>query len=163
MPKGIYSGFKANKNVCSQDGIIALLGYPARPAKTIEYEYKTYDLVYINYEGELVVLNHKDVLDILSFHKDSERFIPENIDSGDSQSIEKLVFALKSFLESQASESIEQENGEIRKVMGKEAKDVLDKLRRGDKGAIERVKQNEKVEDKFKLDKFDLITWLLVN
>ena len=46
--------------------------------------------------------------------------------------------------------------------MGREAKDVLDKLRKGDKSALARVKQNVKVDEKYQLDNFDLITWLLV-
>ena len=47
--------------------------------------------------------------------------------------------------------------------MGKEAKDVLAKLKRGDKDALFRIKQNVKTDDKFQLDNFDLITWLLVS
>ncbi len=46
--------------------------------------------------------------------------------------------------------------------MGKEEKDVLDKLRKGDKGALARVKQNVKVDEKYQFESFDLITWLLV-
>ena len=47
--------------------------------------------------------------------------------------------------------------------MGKEAKDVLAKLKRDDKDALFRIKQNVKTDDKFQLDNFDLITWLLVS
>lgn len=47
--------------------------------------------------------------------------------------------------------------------MGKEAKDLLSKLRKGDKSAFSRVKQNIKVDGKFQLDNFDLITWFLVS
>jgi hypothetical protein len=46
--------------------------------------------------------------------------------------------------------------------MGAEAKDLLSKLRKGDKNALSRVKQNIKVEEKFQLDNFDLIIWFLV-
>ena len=46
--------------------------------------------------------------------------------------------------------------------MGTEAKDLLSKLRKGDKDALSRVKQNVKVDEKFQLDNFDLITWFLV-
>ena len=46
--------------------------------------------------------------------------------------------------------------------MGKEAKDMLSKLRKGDKGAIARIKENKDVNEKFQLDNFDLITWFLV-
>ena len=73
-----------------------------------------------------------------------------------------MVNSLKSFLDGQASEVSEQEDGSTKKVMGKEAKDVLAKLRRGEKSAVERVKQNVKVDEKYQLQNFDLITWFIV-
>lgn len=51
----------------------------------------------------------------------------------------------------------------VKKVMGTETKDLLSKLRKGDKNALSRVKQNVKVDEKFQLDYFDLITWFLVS
>ena len=44
-----------------------------------------------------------------------------------------------------------------KKTMGKEAKNVLVKLKRGDKDALFRIKQNVKTDDKFQLHNFDLI------
>ncbi|MDZ4329706.1 MAG: helicase-related protein, partial [Flavobacterium sp.] len=59
MPKGVYTGFKADKAVCAENGLIALLGYPAKPAKTMNHEYKVFDLIYINKQGKMVLLNQK--------------------------------------------------------------------------------------------------------
>lgn len=162
MPKGVYTGFKADTSVCSENGLIALLGYPARPAKSPEHEYKVFDLIYINKQGKLVLLNQKDVLDALTHHKDKDRFVPDAVDKGDDAAIQELVKAIKAWLDSQASEEQVQEDGTTKKVMGTEAKDLLSKLRKGDKDALSRVKQNVKVEEKFQLDNFDLITWFLV-
>jgi ERCC4-related helicase len=162
IPKGVYSGFKGDKAICAEDGIIALLGYPNRPEKAKTHEYKVFDLIYINNDGKLVLLNQKEVLDAITFHKDRERFVPDAIDKGDEAAIKGLVNSLKSFLDSQAAEIKEQEDGSAKKTMGKEAKDVLSKLRRGDKGALDRVKQNVKVDEKYRLENFDLITWFLV-
>lgn len=163
MPKGVYSGFKAVSEVCPEEGIIALLGYPAKPEKAKEHKYKVFDLIYINHNGKPVLLNQKEVLDAITFHKDRNRFVPDAIDKGEEDAIQKLVNALKSFLDSQAAEVTEQEDGSTKKVMGKEVKDVLAKLRRGDKSAVERVKQNVKVDEKYQLQNFDLITWFLVS
>jgi ERCC4-related helicase len=162
MPKGVYTGFKADTSVCAENGLIALLGYPARPAKTIHHEYKVFDLVYINKQGKMVLLNQKDVLDALTHHKDKNRFVPDAIDKGDDEAIQELVNAIKAWLDSQAAEEQVQEDGTVKKVMGTEAKDLLSKLRKGDKDALSRVKQNVKVDEKFQLDNFDLITWFLV-
>lgn len=162
MPKGVYTGFKADTTVCSQNGLIALLGYPAKPQKSIQHEYKIFDLIYINKQGELVFLNQKDVLDALNHHKDKDRFVPDDVDKGDDAAIQELVNAIKAWLDSQAAEEQVQEDGTTKKVMGGEAKDLLSKLRKGDKDALSRVKQNIKVDEKFQLDNFDLITWFLV-
>lgn len=162
MPKGIYTGFKADKEICSEDGLIALLGYPSKPAKVINHNYKLFDLIYINMKGELILLNHKEVLDALNHHKDKNRFVPVAIDRGDESAIQNLVLAIKEWLNSQIKEDLLQDDGTIKKVMGKEAKDLLTKLRVGDKTAVSRLKQNIKVDDKFQLNNFDLITWFLV-
>lgn len=162
MPKGVYSGFKSDKNICSKDGIIALLGYPSKPEKHRDHIYRVFDIIYIDYKGEMVLLNQKEVLDAITYHKDRERFVPDAIDKGNETAIQELVNALKNYLDSQATETEAQSDGTIKKSMGREAKDVLDKLRKGDKGALARVKQNVKVDEKYQLDNFDLITWLLV-
>lgn len=163
MPKGVYSGFNGDKNICPKDGIIALLGYPSKPEKQRDHIYKVFDIIYINYNGEMVLLNQKEVLDAITYHKDRERFVPDAIDKGDEADIQELVNALKKYLDSQATETEVQADGTIKKTMGSEAKDVLDKLRKGDKGALSRVKQNVKVDVKYQLDNFDLITWLIVS
>ena len=162
MPKGVCSGFKSDKNICSKDGIIALLGYPSKPEKQRDHIYRVFDIIYIDYKGVMVLLNQKEVLDAITYHKDWERFVPDAIDKGNESAIQELVNALKNYLDSQATETEVQSDGTIKKSMGREAKDVLDKLRKGDKGALARVKQNVKVDEKYQLDKFDLITWLLV-
>lgn len=163
MPKGVYSGFKSDKNICSKNGIIALLGYPSKPEKQRDHIYRVFDIIYIDYNGEMVLLNQKEVLDAITYHKDRVRFVPDAIDKGDELAIQELVNALKNYLDSQATETEVQADGTVKKSMGKEAKDVLDKLRRGDKGALARVKQNVKVDEKYQPDKFDLIAWLIVS
>ncbi len=162
MPKGIYSGFKADSKICRESGLIALLGYPNRPEKATEHEYSSLELIYVNSSGDPVLLNQKEVLDTLTYHKDYNRFVPDDIDRGDEKSIASLVQSLKKYLDNQAIGLRELEDGQSTKVMGKEAKDVLSKLRRGDRNALNRVKQNVKVGDKYQLQNFDLITWLLV-
>lgn len=163
MPKGIYTGFKADIEICPESGLIALLGYPARAAKAKNHEYKIFDLIYINKQGCLVKLNQKDVLDVLTHHKDKSRFVPDEIDRGEKSAIEELVNSLKSWLDSQAYEEQVQEDGSTKKVMGKEIRDLLSKLRKGDKDALTRVKENVKVDEKYQLENFDLITWFLVS
>jgi ERCC4-related helicase len=162
MPKGVYTGFKAVAEACSENGMIALLGYPTRPPKVQNHIYQSYDLIYINENGESVLLNQKDVLDALAVHKDEARFVPDAIDRGEETAIQNLVASFRAWLKKQAIEEEKQEDGTIKKKMGAEAKDILSKIKTGDKDALKRVGQNIKVTDKFQADNFDLITWFLV-
>jgi ERCC4-related helicase len=163
MPKGVYTGFKADSSVCAENGLIALLGYPAKPAKTVNHEYRNFDLVYINKSGKTVLLNQKDVLDALTHHKDQDRFVPDAVDKGDETAIQELVVAIKGWMDSQSVEEQVQEDGTIKKVMGAETKDILSKLRTGNKEGVERTKENKTAKEKYQLENYDLITWFLVS
>jgi len=163
MPNGIYTGFKANKTICSERGLIALFGYPSKPAQALNHDYRVFDLVYLNMKGELVLLNQKEVLNALTYHKDENRYVPISVDKGEEQAIGDLVYAIKVWLDNQAIEEIVHEDGSTKKLMGKETKDLLAKIRRGDQNAMNRLKENIKADKKFQLDNFDLITWFLVN
>ena len=163
MPRGVYTGFKADKFICPESGIIALLGYPSRPPETLNHEYQIYDLIYINKNGKQVLLNQKEVLDALARHKDKSRFVPENIERGEESAIKELVTSMKKWLDSQSTEEEVQEDGSIKKRAGSETKDILAKLKTGDSSAIKRLKENKSVSNKYKLQNFDLITWFLIN
>ncbi|WP_164994287.1 helicase-related protein [Candidatus Kuenenia stuttgartiensis] len=163
MPKGVYTGFKADKSICPENGIIALLGFPAKPPKALSYEYQTYDLIYIDKEGKQVLLNQKEVLDALSLHKEESRFVPEAIEKGEEEAIGGLVNTLKKWLEAQSTEEEILEDGTVKKRAGSETKDILSKLKTGDSLTLTRVKQNISVSEKYQLQNFDLITWFLVN
>jgi len=163
LPKGVYTGFKAVHESCSENGIIALLGYPSKPTKVQNHIYQTYDLIYINQDGKPVLLNQKEVLDALTLHKDETRFIPSAIDKGEEVAIQNLVDSIQTWLKNQAVEEEKQEDGTTKKKMGAEAKDLLSKIKSGDQDALKRIAQNVKVSDKYQVDNFDLITWFLVS
>jgi hypothetical protein len=163
MPKAVYTGFLADKTMCAKNGIIALMGFPARPPKVQQHVYSNYDLIYIDTDGKEVVLNQKEVLDILTHHKNENRFVPDDIEKGEEVAIKNLSDAIQSWLSNQATEEQKVEDGTTEKTMGKETKDILQKLKTGDKNAVDRVKQNIKVTDKYKAENFDLITWFIIN
>ncbi len=162
MPKGVYTGFKADKIICKENGIIALLGYPARPSEKPNYEYQLFDLIYIDMQGKAVLLNQKEILDALTVHKDKNRSVPDAVDRGEEHVIKELVNAVQGWLKDQAVEIRQQSDGTEKKVMGKEVKDILTKIKRGDKDSLTRLKQNIKTSEKYQLNNFDLITWFLV-
>jgi Helicase conserved C-terminal domain/SNF2-related domain/PLD-like domain len=160
MPKGIYSGFVGDVDSCN--GIVALLGYPAKPSKQIDHQYQVFDLIYIDKSGKLVLNNQKEVLDFLTVNKDQDRFVPDAVDRGEQIAIAELVNALKAWLSCQAVQTEVMEDGTTKETMGAAARDLLGKIKKGNV-ALETIKQDGNVEQKFQVDKFDLVAWLLVN
>lgn len=163
LPNGIYTGFNAIQEVCPQEGLIALLGYPSQHAKANNFEYKGYELIYINNSGKSVFLNQKEVLDALAKHKDEIRFVPKAIDQGEPKSIELLSAALSTWLKRQATEEEIQEDGTVKHKMGKASLDMLNKLKSGSKSAIQKLKGEGSASQKFNKDNFDLITWFIIS
>jgi hypothetical protein len=161
MPKGVYSGFGGDAE--SNSGIVALLGYPAKPSKNLDHQYQVFDLIYIDKSGKLVLNNQKEVLDFLTVNKDKERFVPDAVDRGDEAAIAELVNALKTWLSSQAVQTEVMEDGTTKEVMGTAARDLLGKIKKGNQLALDVIKQDGNVEQKFQVDKFDLVAWVLVS
>jgi len=163
LPNGIYTGFKAINEVCPKEGLIALLGYPSKSAKATDFDYKGYELIYIDHSGKSVFLNQKEVLDALAKHKEEIRYVPKEIDQGESKSIELLSNALSTWLKSQATEEEVQEDGSVKQKMGKASLDMLNKLKSGSKTTIQKLKEEGSASQKFNKDNFDLITWFIVS
>lgn len=163
LPNGIYTGFKAVKDVCPEEGLIALLGYPSKSAKINNSEYRGYELIYIDHSGKSVFLNQKEVLDALAKHKEELRFVPKPIDQGEPKSIEHLSLALSTWLKSQATEEQVQEDGTVKQKMGKASLDMLNKIKSGSKNTIQKLKEEGSASQKFSKDNFDLITWFIVS
>jgi ERCC4-related helicase len=163
LPNGIYTGFKAIQEVCPQEGMIALLGYPSKPTKSKNFEYKGYELIYIDHSGKSVFLNEKEVLDALAKHKEEIRFVPKAIDQGEPKSIEHLSAALSAWIKIQAIEEEVQEDGTVKQKMGKASLDMINKVKLGDKTTIQKIKDEGSASQKFSKDNFDLITWFIVS
>lgn len=163
LPNAIFSGVRPDAVQQCQSGMIALLGYPAQKRYSPTHRYLSHELVYIDPQGKAITSNRKEVLQLLSAIFHLPRYVDDAIDKGDETAIQALVSALKNYLDTQASDTKVLEDGTTRKTMGTEAIDILAKLRKGDKGALSRVKQNVTVDEKYQLDKFDLITWLIVS
>lgn len=163
MPKAIYTGYKAIHEPFTEQGIIALLGYPAKPPKVMEHTYTNHELIYIDKNGKPIVANQKEVLDALALHHKEERFVPQEIDHGNEDSIKELADSLQRWLKSQAVEEEVLEDGTLKERMGSASLNLLDKLKKGSKQAAEDVKNMVTPFEKYKKENFDLITWFIVS
>lgn len=163
MPKGVYTGFAPQPDICTQEGIIALMGYPTKQPKALSHQYKGHELIYINYEGKAVLLNQKEVLQALAKHKDENRKVPKPIDNGEPEAIKQLTTAIEAWLKSQTIEEEIAEDGTVKQKMGAASLGMLNKLKTGSKTAINALKTEGNLSAKFTKENFDLIAWFVVN
>ncbi|MES2649848.1 MAG: helicase-related protein [Bacteroidota bacterium] len=161
MPNGIYTGFMGKTGVCEKEGIIVLLGSPSKPAYAKEHVYKQYELLYLDSDGKQVLLNQKEVLDALAAHKEEERMVPAPIDRGDADAIESLQRSLQNWIRRQEVIEEVQENGEVKERMGQAGLDLLNKLKAGQKSAVETIVKEKALGNNN--TSYDLITWFVVS
>jgi len=152
MPKGVFTGFINNVNQ-QYKGIVALLK---------NRQNNLFELIYINKNGQTILQNQKEILDFLSEHKDSPRNVDKAIDTGDEKALKVLQDIIQSWVKSLSTKTVKKENGEIEKKAGIKTVDLLNKLKNGQKQALEKVKNIKTVEEEFEIDNYDLIVWFIV-
>lgn len=162
MPKGVFSGLKIERDREMKDGIIALLGYPAQKKHDQMHNYKSKELIYIDLDGEQLSNNQKVILDSLYRHYKEPRFVENKIDSGDPESLGALSEALNKWIQNQARRVITLDDGTKKEVIGDAGLNLLEKLKAGKKDAVELIKKEGKISDRYNFENFDLITWLIV-
>ena len=163
MPNGIFSGIKIDNNPEMKPGIISLLGYPAQKKYNPNFNYLSYELIYIDEKGSQISNNHKIILEQLSNYYKDPRFVPSIIDSGDEIEISKLSNALNTWIKNQAKTEIELEDGTKKEVISKAGLDLINKLKSNPKQTLEKLKAEGNVSEKYNFDNFDLITWLIIS
>ena len=163
MPNGVFSGIKIDNNPDMKPGIISLLGYPAQNKYNPNFNYLSYELIYIDEKGSQISNNHKVILEQISNYYKEPRFVPSAIDSGDEIEISKLSNALNTWINNQAKTEIELEDGTKKEVISKAGLDLINKLKSNPKQTLEKLKTEGNVSDKYNFDNFDLITWLIIS
>ncbi len=163
MPKGVFSGIKMENNSDMKPGIISLLGYPAQKKYNPEFNYLSYELIYIDLQGNQLSNNQKVILEQLNKNHHLPRCIDPKIESGDTQTIEQLSNALKIWINSQAKTEIISDDGTKKQVLSKAGLAVINSLKTNPKQTIEKLKTEGNVSQKYNYDNFDLITWLIIS
>lgn len=163
MPNGVFSGIKIENNKEMQPGIISLLGYPAQKKYNLETNYLSYELIYIDLQGNQISNNQKVILEQLNKNYTLPRAIDPKIESGDTKAIEKLGNALKIWINNQAKAEKELEDGTKIEVISNAGLDLINKLKTNPKQTLEKLKIEGNVSTKFNFDNFDLITWLIIS
>jgi len=163
MPNGVFSGFKIEPSTEMKPGIIALLGYPTKKKFNEQNHYLSYELIYIDEQGNQISNNQKVILEQLNTHYLSPRQVDIKIDSGDSIAIDKLSNALRKWINNQRITEVEQPDGTTKEIMSEAGLDFINRLKNNPKSTIQKLKTEGTVSDKYQFDKFDLITWLIIS
>ena len=163
MPNAVFSGFKLKDNSDMQKGLIALLGFPAQKKYSADFHYKSHHLIYIDFEGNLVSNNQKIILDQLAKHYKEDRYVPEKIESADTETLAKLSNALRKWADAKAKNVEIQEDGTQKELMNQTQLDFIKNLQKGKKSAMEQVKNDKLDFDKYDFDKLDLVAWFVVS
>ena len=149
MPNGIFTGFKAlpdKQYLELPEGIIALLGYPAKPDEADTHVYEEHFLLYSNSKGYSTYSNNKEILGILRSHKYRPRYVPDDIEKGEQKSMNILSSRIKDWIKGQ--------------IPQKAVEEIQSLFENG--VDVKKTPEEKKLEEKFKPENFDLITWFVV-
>lgn len=153
MPNGIFSGFALDlPEEIQDDCLVAVVGYPRRQEGcTAPYKemYLLCQPVTLGSSPHAIEMNKAEILFFLRNNKKAERFVPHWIETPDKNRLERLSAILNQWIEAQ---------------LPKETKSsVLTLLKTSKLTKNKPVKKDILLEDKFKIENFDLITWEYVS
>lgn len=149
MPNGIFSGFRFGDTLFEKipESLVAVVGYPRRK----QGSNKPYTELYLmcqpvdtHLPATYQELNRAEILEFLRTNKNQERYVPDWIESNDNERISKLSGILKEWMKMKAP---------------KQAVSNIKNMLRSKKVETKPKISSETVENKFKLENFDLIVW----
>ncbi|NBU97813.1 MAG: hypothetical protein EBS19_06315, partial [Spirochaetia bacterium] len=149
IPNGVFSGFNAkdlSKLKSSGSGIMGLIGYPSKSETSETHKYSHLELFYISSDGNEKYLSKVQVLSALREHKLEKRFVPISLENPDNQMIANLKELMKFWMKDKFQSEGENDLEDI--FSGRKTSKVL---------------KQEMAEDRYTLEKYDLITWLVVS
>ena len=152
MPNGIFSGFVKQSDLFENipESLVAVVGYPHRqPGSNKPYQeiYLMCQPIDPNLPAEYQELNRAEVLEFLRKNKKNDRFVPQWIETNNSERLTRLSEVLQSWM----------------KV---KMRDEAYAVRRDPRKMLADIRAGKKViplDEKFKLENFDLIAWEYVS
>lgn len=158
IPNGVFTGFKfkpSKKLSEMSDSIVAVMGYPRRPDdQTGDHTYSEIILfqqpsAFIEKAANPKVLNNsREILSMIRNHKNLPRYVPSAVDRGDEAVIKALSDSIQKWTVDQ-----------VPVIAGSQIQDLFS-------GQLEPEKltgKDKKLEDKYRLENFDLINWFVIS
>jgi len=162
LPNGIFSGFKVAQ--AKDEGIIAFVGEKPK----VMGKYSQYHLVHLDWKGNVLRDNHKTVLEFLADYQvgnlssPADRQVPTDVDQGNPEELRKLAQLLADYIQGFSTREEVLPDGTVKQKMGTASLDALNKLKRGNKAVLQKIKDGDLSTQRFTHDQFDLITWLIL-
>jgi hypothetical protein len=156
IPNGVYTGFRFCPNRNRQtmpDSVVAVLGYPKKPEDVKDYVYPEIHLLHQPIDSDAashasILQNRQEILNLLRFHKEENRYVPKSIDKGSPAELKKLSDTLGNWIKAQAAPVAISE---------------IQNLFSGKLNMQSLSPEHKKTEEKFQADNFDLITWFVIS
>lgn len=150
IPNGVFTGFAAKPDLFInhiRKGLIALIGYPKKDPFKKDFKYERLHLLFTDSNDKPTFINDIDLLTILRKHKLEARLIPDEIDNNDKAALDEYAGYLNNWLKWKSKQTA--------------VKDVQDLFKFG---ITEKTQKNKtKVEEIYKPENFDLITWFIIS
>lgn len=154
IPHGVFTGFKTNSDLFHQKipaGMIALMGYPAKPGGVSDHTYQELHLMYLDQDKKVVFKNPKEILAVLQSQKGQTRNLPKGLEAGEEKALRHYSDTLLRWLDDQA---------------GREAEQAIDDVLVGALNFDKKVSNPEEdqafLDEKFQPQNFDLICWFAI-
>lgn len=149
MPNGVFSGFRNGSEAFADmpESLVALVGYPKKPEGKKDHQYTELYLVCqpVDADPMFQEVNKADVLEFLRQNKKADRLVPGWITDNDTERVTRLSAVLKDWMDSHVPQQA--------------IKNIRDLLGRRNIAAPAADKNRPLLEEKFKLQNFDLIVW----
>ena len=147
MPNGVFSGFRNGSEAFADmpESLVALVGYPKKPEGKKDHQYTELYLVCqpVDADPMFQEVNKADVLEFLRQNKKADRLVPGWITDNDTERIEKLSGVLKLWMKEK-----------VKDVANAILKNPREFIKNANAGNITTT-----IDQKFKIENFDLIVW----
>lgn len=154
MPNGIFSGFvnQAEQFPDMPESLVALVGYPKKPEGKKEHHYSELYIMCQPVDAQEAAtyqeINKADVLEFLRRNKKADRYVPQWIIENDTERVSRLSDVLKTWMKAKVNT---------------EGRIIIKDLFSSTKTIKQQPRLTVNVDEKFKIENFDLIVWEYVS
>lgn len=149
MPNGVFSGFRNGSATFADmpESLVALVGYPKKPECKRDHQYTELYLVCqpVDADPMFQEVNKADVLEFLRQNKKADRLVPGWITDKDTERVTRLSAVLKDWMHTHVPQQA--------------ISNIKDKLKRKNISTPAADRKQQLLEEKFKIENFDLIVW----